>query len=89
MRRLTIKLGNEFFDMTTNVDEFSTLAQRALSVADGKVEPYDGDMEDYRRLILQGPEAVQKARDKAAAEEAARVLALSTHGLSASDMPVR
>lgn len=43
-------------------------ADRLWLVADGKVEPYDGDMEDYRRLILQGPEAVQKARDKAAAE---------------------
>lgn len=43
-------------------------ADRLWLVAGGKVEPYDGDMEDYRRLILQGPEAVQKARDKAAAE---------------------
>jgi ATP-binding cassette, subfamily F, member 3 len=41
-------------------------ADRLWLVADGKVEPYDGDMEDYRRLILQGPEAVKRARDKAA-----------------------
>ncbi|CTQ54144.1 putative ABC transporter ATP-binding protein YheS [Roseibium album] len=46
-------------------------ADRLWLVAEGKVEPYDGDMEDYRRLILQGPEAVQRARDKAA-EEAAK-----------------
>jgi ATP-binding cassette subfamily F protein 3 len=43
-------------------------ADRLWLVADGRVEPYDGDMEDYRRLILQGPDAVQKARDKAAEE---------------------
>ncbi|XYK81326.1 MAG: ABC-F family ATP-binding cassette domain-containing protein [Labrenzia sp.] len=43
-------------------------ADRLWLVAGGKVEPYDGDMEDYKRLILQGPEAAQKARDKAAAE---------------------
>jgi ATP-binding cassette, subfamily F, member 3 len=41
-------------------------ADRLWLVADGKVEAYDGDMEDYRRLILQGPEAVKRARDKAA-----------------------
>ncbi|MHA7773235.1 ABC-F family ATP-binding cassette domain-containing protein [Roseibium sp. M-1] len=43
-------------------------ADQLWLVADGKVEPYDGDMEDYRRLILQGPDAVQKARDRAAEE---------------------
>ncbi|MBO9418805.1 ABC-F family ATP-binding cassette domain-containing protein [Labrenzia sp. R4_2] len=45
-------------------------ADRLWLVAGGKVEPYDGDMEDYKRLILQGPEAAQKARDKAVAAEA-------------------
>ncbi len=45
-------------------------ADRLWLVADGKVEAYDGDMEDYRRLILQGPEAAQRARDKADAAEA-------------------
>ncbi|POF28781.1 ABC-F family ATP-binding cassette domain-containing protein [Roseibium marinum] len=45
-------------------------ADRLWLVAGGKVEAYDGDMEDYRRLILQGPEAARKAREKAAAEEA-------------------
>ena len=29
---------------------------RLLLVADGAVKPFDGDMEDYRRLILEGPE---------------------------------
>ncbi len=43
-------------------------ADRLWLVAGGRVEPYDGDMEDYRRLILQGPEAVQKARDRAQEE---------------------
>jgi ATP-binding cassette subfamily F protein 3 len=45
-------------------------ADRLWLVADGGVGPYDGDMEDYRRLILQGPDAAQKARDKTAAAEA-------------------
>jgi len=39
-------------------------ADRLWLVADGAVKPYDGDMEDYRRLILQGPEAAEKARQK-------------------------
>lgn len=43
-------------------------ADRLWLVADGKVDPYDGDMEDYRGLILQGPEAVQRARMRAAEE---------------------
>lgn len=40
-------------------------ADRLWLVADGGVKPYDGDMEDYRRLILQGPEAARKARERA------------------------
>jgi ATP-binding cassette subfamily F protein 3 len=40
-------------------------ADRLWLVADGGVRPYDGDMEDYRRLILQGPEAARKARERA------------------------
>lgn len=36
-------------------------ADRLWLVADGKVRTYDGEMDDYRRLILQGPEAEQKA----------------------------
>ena len=43
-------------------------ADRLWLVADGKVAPYDGDMEDYRRLILQGPDAAIKAREKEQAE---------------------
>ncbi|MBO0346186.1 ABC-F family ATP-binding cassette domain-containing protein [Roseibium sp. CAU 1637] len=42
-------------------------ADQLWLVHDGKVAPYDGDMEDYKRLILQGPEAAQKAREKQAA----------------------
>ncbi|MTI42306.1 ABC transporter ATP-binding protein [Roseibium hamelinense] len=34
-------------------------------VADGKVEAYDGDMEDYRRLILKGPDARRPAKTDA------------------------
>ncbi|WP_417671869.1 ABC-F family ATP-binding cassette domain-containing protein [Roseibium sp.] len=46
-------------------------ADRLWLVANGTVAPYEGDMEDYKRLILQGPEAAQKARDKQAQEDAA------------------
>ena len=49
-------------------------ADRLWLVADGRVAPFDGDMEDYRRLILQGPEAAQKARVRAE-EEAERASA--------------
>ncbi|MBA4206265.1 MAG: glycosyl transferase family 1 [Polymorphum sp.] len=38
-------------------------ADRLWLVADGKVSTFDGDMEDYRRYILQGPDAVKKARE--------------------------
>lgn len=36
-------------------------ADRLWLVANGGVAPYDGDMEDYKRLILQGPEAQRKS----------------------------
>ncbi|MEO1111106.1 MAG: ABC-F family ATP-binding cassette domain-containing protein [Pseudomonadota bacterium] len=49
-------------------------ADRLWLVADGRVAPFEGDMEDYRRLILQGPEAAQKAKDRAE-EEAERASA--------------
>ena len=39
---------------------------RLLLVADGAVKPFDGDMEDYRRLILEGPEERWKRRSRAA-----------------------
>ncbi|MTH95520.1 ABC-F family ATP-binding cassette domain-containing protein [Roseibium sp. RKSG952] len=44
-------------------------ADRLWLVHGGKVEAYDGDMEDYRRLILQGPEARRKAAKSAADEQ--------------------
>ena len=37
-------------------------AERLWLVADGAVKPYDGDMEDYRRLILAGPQVEEKPR---------------------------
>ena len=37
-------------------------ADRLWIVHDGTVGPYDGDMEDYRRLILKGPEAASKPK---------------------------
>ncbi|MBD1549202.1 ABC-F family ATP-binding cassette domain-containing protein [Roseibium aggregatum] len=59
-------------------------ADRLWLVADGGVAPYDGDMEDYRRLILQGPDAEKKARkeeedDKGSAQERRREAAEKRH----------
>ncbi|WP_346912500.1 ABC-F family ATP-binding cassette domain-containing protein [uncultured Roseibium sp.] len=59
-------------------------ADRLWLVADGGVAPYDGDMEDYRRLILQGPDAAKKARkeeedDKGSAQERRREAAEKRH----------
>ncbi|WP_417673711.1 ABC-F family ATP-binding cassette domain-containing protein [Roseibium sp.] len=61
-------------------------ADRLWLVADGGVAPYDGDMEDYRRLILQGPDAEKKARkeeedDKGSAQERRREAAEKRHVL--------
>jgi len=36
-------------------------ADRLWLVGDGTVKPYDGDMEDYKRLILQGPNAPERS----------------------------
>lgn len=44
-------------------------ADRLWLVGDGGVAPYDGDMEDYKRLILGGPDAKRKAAKKAEAEK--------------------
>lgn len=48
-------------------------ADRLWLVANGGVAPYDGDMEDYKRLILQGPEARKKpAQDSETLKENAQ-----------------
>ena len=59
-------------------------ADRLWLVADGGVGPYDGDMEDYRRLILQGPDAEKKSRkeeedDKGSAQGRRREAAEKRH----------
>jgi ATP-binding cassette subfamily F protein 3 len=41
-------------------------AERLWLVGNGTVGPYDGDMDDYKRLILKGPEAEAKAKKPAA-----------------------
>ncbi|MCY1706384.1 ABC-F family ATP-binding cassette domain-containing protein [Pannonibacter sp. SL95] len=41
-------------------------ADQLWLVADGGVKNFDGDMEDYRRYILQGPDAVRKASEEEA-----------------------
>ena len=46
-------------------------AERLWLVNDGTVAPFDGDMDDYRRLVLRGPEAA-KPLQKPAAKPASR-----------------
>jgi ATP-binding cassette, subfamily F, member 3 len=45
-------------------------AERLWLVADGGVAPFDGDLDDYRRLILSGPS--DNGRDKKVAEKNSR-----------------
>jgi len=45
-------------------------ADRFLLVADGRVEPYDGDLDDYRRYLLSGDNTPTR-RDKPAKKERA------------------
>ncbi|MGB7287485.1 MAG: ABC-F family ATP-binding cassette domain-containing protein [Salaquimonas sp.] len=40
-------------------------ADRLWLVGNGTVGPYDGDMDDYKKLILKGPEGESKAKKKA------------------------
>jgi len=51
-------------------------AERLWLVADGRVEPYDGDLDDYRRLLLSadsgGRKPAEAAQTKAARAEARR-----------------
>ncbi|HEY4114527.1 MAG TPA: hypothetical protein VGM17_10755, partial [Rhizomicrobium sp.] len=49
-------------------------ADRLWLVADGRVEPFDGDLEDYRRFLLSGsePEAQKHEAPKQSKEEARR-----------------
>ncbi len=43
-------------------------ADRLMIVADGTVKEFEGDLDDYRRLVLEGP-ATAKAADKPAGED--------------------
>lgn len=47
-------------------------ADRLWLVADGTVAPYEGDMEDYRRYILQGDESVKAAGSEEDKKSSAR-----------------
>ncbi len=42
-------------------------ADRLWLVADGAVKNFDGDMDDYRRLVLEGEKAVERRREREAA----------------------
>ena len=45
-------------------------ADRLWLVSDGTVKTFDGDMDDYRRLVLAGPEREEKAADSAGGKQA-------------------
>ncbi|HUG62397.1 MAG TPA: ABC-F family ATP-binding cassette domain-containing protein, partial [Methylomirabilota bacterium] len=40
-------------------------ADRLWLVADGKVAPFEGDMDDYKRFVLSGPDAASRSRGEA------------------------
>jgi ATP-binding cassette subfamily F protein 3 len=46
-------------------------ADRLWLVADGKVTPFDGDMDDYRRFVLSGPESADRNAGRADARPTA------------------
>jgi ATP-binding cassette subfamily F protein 3 len=46
-------------------------ADRFLLVADGKAEPYDGDLDDYRRYLLSGDNTPTRREKPAKAGRAA------------------
>lgn len=48
--------------ITHDWDLLSASMERLWLVADSKVEPFEGDLEDYRRLILKGEETGQRLR---------------------------
>lgn len=48
------------------------VADRLLLVRGGRVAPYDGDMESYRRLLLSGPESAGKPQRQARKSAAAK-----------------
>ena len=59
-------------------------ADRLMIVADGTVKEFDGDLDDYRRLVLEGPSGA-RAADKAASEdEGGRVSALDRRRAAAA-----
>ncbi len=45
-------------------------ADRLWLVSDGTVKTFDGDMDDYRRLVLAGPEREEKAADSSGGRQA-------------------
>ncbi len=56
---------------------------RLLLVADGKVEPFDGDLDDYRRFLLSGESAPTRREEppKASKEDVRREAALKRRAL--------
>ncbi|HUG61221.1 MAG TPA: ABC transporter ATP-binding protein, partial [Methylomirabilota bacterium] len=42
-----------------------TTADRLWLVADGRVAPFEGDMDDYKRFVLSGPDAASRSRGDA------------------------
>jgi ATP-binding cassette subfamily F protein 3 len=78
--------------ITHDWDLLASTMDRLWLVANQKVEPFEGDLEDYRRLVLKGEEGAQKAQKQKAQKTApashlkkvAHEAKLKVEGLTAS-----
>ena len=59
-------------------------ADRLMVVADGTVKEFDGDLDDYRRLVLEGPSGARTAEKTASEDDGGRVSALDRRRAAAA-----
>ncbi|HUX78340.1 MAG TPA: ABC-F family ATP-binding cassette domain-containing protein [Alphaproteobacteria bacterium] len=65
--------------ITHDRDLLAATMDRLWLVADQKVEPFEGDLEDYRRLILKGAEASSKPQKQKKVKESGAALKKTAH----------
>ena len=65
--------------ITHDRDLLAATMDRLWLVADQKVEPYEGDLEDYRRLVLKGTEASSKSQKQKKVKESGSTLKKAAH----------
>jgi len=65
--------------ITHDRDLLAATMDRLWLVADQKVEPYEGDLEDYRRLVLKGTEASSKPQKQKKVKESGPALKKASH----------